>query len=330
MRRSSLTHAATPVRLATLNVKCGVGCGKIVGVHVGDDAARREYLILGDPIDQVADAEGAATTGEAFASPEALEVLSKVANLGQSYHESIKEKKPMCIAERQQRFFEITNDKMMMPNTETLMSNDPERILFRCEDLSHNELLWLKSMISLYVHPVVVNDENESRSKLKHQESDYNRHLSEAELRNVYVMFISPMIDSRLTGDAAKDNKLISLLNDIMILTTKHLDRVKGHLRQFIVDDKGVVLICTFGLRGSTFPNMISQRALPITRTIHDALQEELGVKSKIGGTYGRAYCGVVGGLTRHEFAVLGPSVNLSARLMASEFNPGKDCRVLS
>jgi hypothetical protein len=79
---------------------------------------------------------------------------------------------------------------------------------------------------------------------------------------------------------------------------------------------------------------MISQRALPLTRSIHDALQEELGVKSKIGGTFGRAYCGVVGGLTRHEFAVLGPSVNLAARLMASKFNPGilvdKNVRLLS
>lgn len=37
----------------------------------------------------------------------------------------------------------------------------------------------------------------------------------------------------------------------------------------------------------------------------------------------GRAYCGVVGGLTRHEYAVLGPSVNLAARLMSSPRNPG-------
>jgi class 3 adenylate cyclase len=87
-RRSSIDHAPIqkrfvghspkPIKLATLNVKCGVGVGKIVGVHVGNDAGRREYLILGSPIDQVAAAEGAATTGEVFASPEALKVLSRV------------------------------------------------------------------------------------------------------------------------------------------------------------------------------------------------------------------------------------------------------------
>ena len=66
---------------------------------------------------------------------------------------------------------------------------------------------------------------------------------------------------------------------------------------------------------------MISQRALPLTRSIYDALQE-LGIKSKIGATFGRAYCGVVGGISRHEFAVMGPSVNLAARLTGKS-NPG-------
>lgn len=40
-------------QVASLNVHCGVGVGKLAGVHVGDEKRRREYLILGDPIDQV-------------------------------------------------------------------------------------------------------------------------------------------------------------------------------------------------------------------------------------------------------------------------------------
>jgi len=42
-------------QVATLNVHCGVGFGKLIGVHVGDDEKRREYLILGDPINQVSE-----------------------------------------------------------------------------------------------------------------------------------------------------------------------------------------------------------------------------------------------------------------------------------
>lgn len=84
-----------------------------------------------------------------------------------------------------------------------------------------------------------------------------------------------------------------------------------------------MVLIATFGLRGATFPNMISCHCLPCTTAIHNALQVELGIDCQIGGTFGRAYCGVVGGISRHEYAVLGPCVNLSARLMCSACNPG-------
>jgi len=62
---------------------------------------------------------------------------------------------------------------------------------------------------------------------------------------------------------------------------------------------------------------------LPCTTAIHNALQVELDVDNQIGGTFGTAYCGVVGGIRRHEFAVLGPSVNLSARLMCNSNNPG-------
>ena len=85
----------------------------------------------------------------------------------------------------------------------------------------------------------------------------------------------------------------------------------------------GLVMIITFGLRGTTIPNMVALRALPATIAIYNSLQTELGVQCKIGATFGEAYCGVVGGVKRHEYAVLGPSVNLAARLMSSKTNPG-------
>ena len=48
---------------------------------------------------------------------------------------------------------------------------------------------------------------------------------------------------------------------------------------------------------------------LPAARTIHNALQNDLGIVNYVGITLGKVYCGVVGGIKRHEFAVLGPSV---------------------
>ncbi len=197
--------------------------------------------------------------------------------------------------------------------------DDLEVLRERCKELSTPVLDHARDQLGLYVHPVVRGDLRASTSKRLSVEG----HRAEAELRNVYVLFISPKISAQVTGNPIEDARLFSELSDIMMVTMRALDRHQGQLRQFIVDDKGVVLIATWGLRGSTFPNMIGDYSLPATMAIYDDLLSELGVRSSIGATFGKVYCGVVGGVKRHEFAVLGPSVNLAARLMASKENPG-------
>lgn len=62
---------------------------------------------------------------------------------------------------------------------------------------------------------------------------------------------------------------------------------------------------------------------MPATFAIHAALKSELKVDNRIGATFGKVYCGVVGGVRRHEFAVMGAPVNLAARLMDSKRNLG-------
>lgn len=78
-----------------------------------------------------------------------------------------------------------------------------------------------------------------------------------------------------------------------------------------------------FGLKGSTFPNMINERAIPCVSNIKTLLKTELSLDTMMGATVGQAYCGVVGGSARHQYSILGPSVNLAARLMCSKSNPG-------
>ncbi|RYH29429.1 adenylate/guanylate cyclase domain-containing protein [archaeon] len=88
-----------------------------------------------------------------------------------------------------------------------------------------------------------------------------------------------------------------------------------GQLRQFIIDDKGIVCIGTFGLRGSNNDDNAAaaiESCNNIKRSLH-----AINIESYVGITSGKVYCGLVGSLTRHEYAVMGPSVNLSARLMA-------------
>ena len=316
-RRTTLTSASSDIA-ATLNVKCAIGVGQIVGIHVGDNVSRREYFVIGDTIGQVARAESTAGMGQACASPEAAQHLLRVGELRGDWEAAIADGQPIRIADRSERFFEIERGHQISE-----VPCDVDNMIQLFEGLNFSELQWLRKMLSLYVHPVVVNEDNERASTSTNIGSFRVEHLTEAELRNVYTCFISPRIDHKLTGDDSIDQKLFQLLNDIMIVTTRELSKAQGHLRQFMLDDKGLVLICTFGLRGSTFPDMMAQRALPFSLAIHRALEVDLGVKNTVGATLGKVYCGVVGSLKRHEFAVLGPSVNLAARLNFSKQNPG-------
>ena len=103
-------------------------------------------------------------------------------------------------------------------------------------------------------------------------------------------MFINANIKVVVTDDEERDIKLFELLQMIMPVTCHELHQRKGQLRHFIIDDKGIVLIRTFGLRGSTFPNMIPNYAIPATFPIHERLKTELEVENTIRATAGKFY----------------------------------------
>ena len=346
-------------QIAILNVHCGLGVGKVAGAHVGDEGMHREFLLVGEPIDQVAFAEAAAQHGEIAASPQFVRVLAERCEVAADVEAAAAEGKAALVAARSTAYFHERKTVVRRDNsrsslvsaTSTASIHPSELVAAQCEEMGIPGLRMLRRLISLYVHPVVVNEEQgdyEERNSVTQERSVHQkqqerkrpgllrkksslhfigtaqqRHRAEAELRSVFTMFIMPIIDAKLSGNNETDAELLNTLNDLMNVVTTQLDHFGGHLRQFIVDDKGVVLIANFGLRGSTYHNMITDRALPAAKVIHDALQSNLGIENRIGCTLGSAYCGVVGGIYRNEFAVLGPSVNLAARLMGRPENPG-------
>ena len=318
---------------AMLNVHCGVGVGSLVGLHVGDykegeeeDAVelRREFLLLGEPIDQVSQAADKASDGEVYASPEAILSLAMCCKLTD---EQFGATEPVLIASRDESY--LRYDVGMEDAPENHAMQPYESLRMHCRSLNHAALQRLNLQMALYVHPVIRQDELALLAAIQGgkisqpTETLESRHRAEAELRSVYTMFITPIITPHVTGVKFVDDQLYATLGNVMHVTSRELDRYSGHLRQFIVDDKGVVLIATFGLRGSTFPNMVENNCLPATFAIHRALKDELNVDNRVGATFGKVYCGVVGAVRRHEFACMGAPVNLAARLMSSKVNEG-------
>jgi class 3 adenylate cyclase len=309
--------------ITTLNIHCGLGVGAMAGIHVGDSTFRREYLYLGDAITQATEACDHALLGEVIVSNQFNEVLSgSDALIGKL---NLNDKMGLVIASR--GVSRINEAWLQKKSTSRVRNANSRGITRHVDGLQMDALIEYRRLISLYCHPVVVSNDvvasNGFKKSRRQGGSVKEQHREEAELRSIYVMFINPIFPVEMTGDSGADFKAIDGLNSIMRLVTRELNHFNGHLRQMIVDDKGLVLIATFGLRGSTFPKMVSEKALPATVIIHNALKQELEVDSKIGGTFGDAYCGAVGGLHRHEYAVMGPTVNLAARLMCSSENPG-------
>jgi class 3 adenylate cyclase/tetratricopeptide (TPR) repeat protein len=131
------------------------------------------------------------------------------------------------------------------------------------------------------------------------------------ERRTVTVAFVG---FPDLTDDLSK---AIDRLQRFVAAAVRVIDRWGGHLRQVDVGDKGSLLVVAFGA------------------PVHHEDQEERAVRCcmellglqdgpfRAGVTTGRAWCGEVGSEVRREYAIVGDTVNLAARLM-EEAIPGQ------
>lgn len=253
VRKFSDYHVKTADGEALLNVHAGIGVGELQGLHVGDFRegdedggveARREFLLLGEPIDQISNAMNAANAGQVMASPKALMSLAFCCELNDEQRLS---NKPVCIAARDHCYLRFDLGLEDHPASQNALQ-PYESLRMHCKALNHTALRRLNLQMALYVHPVIRADELALSAAIQSgkisqpTETLQSRHRAEAELRSVYTMFISPLISYRITGIASRDAQLYKLLQGIMHVTSRELDRYAGHLRQFIVDDKGTSL----------------------------------------------------------------------------------------
>jgi hypothetical protein len=240
---SSNLVASQAAKVSALNVHCGIGAGQMVGVHVGDHALRREYLLLGQPIHQATIATNFAKLGEVCVSCDALRLLTRVCIIDDGIDASVET--PTVIADRGVLKF---SSKQRMGIHQPKIVNELSRgVTSQVEGLDVEDLRKYRRMMSLYVHPVVVDNDvaaSDNFRSTRMKRTAQERHREEAELRNVYVMFVNPKVDVRPSKNEKKDKHMYKVLNDIMNLSSRELARYSGHLRQFIVDDKGEFGLC--------------------------------------------------------------------------------------
>ena len=132
-----------------------------------------------------------------------------------------------------------------------------------------------------------------------------------SELRRVSVVFAA------LPGGVATHVN-VHHVQAMVTAMQKAVYRYDGAINKISVDEKGAVLIATFGLPPISHEDNAA-RALQAAMAIRKALSES-GVQAGVGVATGQVFCGTVGSSERCEYKVIGHVVNLAARLMdASE-----------
>ncbi|MGZ9165334.1 MAG: AAA family ATPase, partial [Anaerolineales bacterium] len=106
---------------------------------------------------------------------------------------------------------------------------------------------------------------------------------------------------------------------NIARLVQRSVYRYEGSINKINVDDKGITIVAALGLPPFAHeddPARAVQSALMIRKELTN-----LKVRSYIGITTGRIFCGSVGNDSRREYTIIGNAVNLSARLMSAAAN---------
>jgi hypothetical protein len=152
---------------------------------------------------------------------------------------------------------------------------------------------------------------------------EYHRHEAardavvkfSAELRRVVVIFINIFFEPILPEDTSEDFLILERFQCVFKVLSESISSRSGQVRQFINDDKGTVFIASFGLRGS----VTLHHSATAIEAAKDAQQKlaDMDIECSIGITLGKVFCGQTGSNQRYEYSLLGPPVNLSARLMA-------------
>ncbi|HSL42495.1 MAG TPA: adenylate/guanylate cyclase domain-containing protein [Anaerolineales bacterium] len=129
-----------------------------------------------------------------------------------------------------------------------------------------------------------------------------------AELRRVTVLFINlPDLDQTTALEKAQA---------IARLIQRSVYRYEGSINKINVDDKGITIVAALGLPPFAHeddPARGVQAALMIRKEL-----TKLNIRSYIGITTGRIFCGSIGNESRREYTIIGNAVNLSARLMGA------------
>eukprot|EP01114_Cavostelium_apophysatum_P005201 TRINITY_DN1594_c0_g1_i4.p1 TRINITY_DN1594_c0_g1~~TRINITY_DN1594_c0_g1_i4.p1 ORF type:complete len:1564 (+),score=482.05 TRINITY_DN1594_c0_g1_i4:218-4909(+) len=281
----------------TLKIKIGVGMGELFGMHLGGVGDRIEFVLAGQPLEQMAKCEHDCLVGQLVISPEMCQVVAK------------------HIQTSTQTASGNTILGSLVGWTPTLESWRDDELLRKSSERVKidpaDDEPWIRPL-RCYVpaSPLTSIDAGSDGNFL-------------ANTRTITTLFI------HICGVDTTSRDCKGPLQDSLVAIQNALKEYEGDLRQFIIDDKGAVGIGVFGLPYMTHEDDAVRGVLAAIQ-IKDSLAQVGEFGCSIGITTGRAFCGIVGSSFRCEYAMLGDSVNTAARLMVAAAKMKKDGMLLT
>eukprot|EP00040_Diaphanoeca_grandis_P035762 m.225582 g.225582 ORF g.225582 m.225582 type:complete len:1526 (+) comp33464_c0_seq2:186-4763(+) len=329
-----------------LSLHMAIGVGSLTGVQVGGKNNRMEYILAGKPMDQISIGENLAAKLETCISPQTWEYLKDddcittlVNELDDEYYANspVKSKPSSATyevdaalerSERKATHREPVNAGYRMlqrdqfrewrfeqgerpePNADGLFE-----ILGTQRHNDHSveavsELIPIVDAMKSFIPGAVV-------SRL----ADGQDGLDLADTLKLSCIFVSIEGLDLAASDDTKDElqRVQSLAQRLMLKIQESVYSCEGSINKILVDDKGLLCVCALGLP-PTYHGDDPMRAVKcagyLLKNIKSLAEQP---KVKIGVTTGtNVFCGVVGSQVRREYTVMGPVVNLSARLMSN------------
>jgi len=262
----------------SLNMKIGIANGKVLFRVVGDDENGKEFLLAGLPLDHAADAEHLGEAGEVILSGDVVKLCGKPSQIGTQLEDG---------------FIRLEKD-IESGSTDA----KPKITASHLQDLSDVQVERYIELAKPFI----------DRSIYRRLSLGLD---SVGEIRRVSVIFLS------YTGlDYDGDNEAGEKLDYLYRWVNEVALRYNGSINKVDMGDKGSKIIITFG--APTAHEFDVQHAVycGLELTASNAQLMEWGVKKKMGIATGTVFAGEVGSAIRQEYTVMGPTVNLSARMM--------------
>jgi class 3 adenylate cyclase/tetratricopeptide (TPR) repeat protein/ABC-type iron transport system FetAB ATPase subunit len=129
-----------------------------------------------------------------------------------------------------------------------------------------------------------------------------------AEFRTVSVLFVN------LRGINLGPENLLAQLQSAGAAVQDVIFRYEGTIYQFLMDEKGITLVCAFGLPPLAHENDAARAAEAAIAIQRETFRR--GITTSIGVTTEQVFCCVYGSHLRRQYTLVGPGMNLAARLM--------------